>query len=91
MIDYKSEIRELIKESTSMSKAEIDAISDDANINELGIDSLELVEIVFLIEGKYNIEIDISDMDGLGVVHTEKAVLTIDLINRIINEKLNTV
>ena len=47
---------------------EPDAVSLDARLEELEIDSLDLVELAQIIEDEYGVEITDSDMDALKTV-----------------------
>jgi len=47
---------------------EPDAVSVDARIEDLDVDSLDLVELAQIIEDEYGVEITDSDMDALKTV-----------------------
>ena len=83
MIDYTEEIKNVISEASDLTVEQLKTITNDTNIANLGIDSLSLVEIIIELEKKFNVEIE------LGGAWMEEAEVTIDEINRIINEKLN--
>lgn len=82
MIDYTTEIKSILRESTDFTVDEMAAISNDANIAGLGIDSLSLIEAVIEIERKFKIDIEI------GGAYMDEADLSINDINKMINEKL---
>jgi len=83
MTDYIKVIKDILQESTNLTDAEMDKITSDANIANLGMDSLDLVEAILALEKEFGIDIEISG-DWM-----EDAVITIDGLNKIINEKLN--
>ena len=83
MIDYTKEIREILKYCSDLPESEMDSVSDDENIGNLGIDSLALVEAIIEIEKKFDIEIDIHGS------WMEEVDLNINQINKMINEKLH--
>jgi acyl carrier protein len=83
MTDYIKVIKDILQESTNLTDAEMDKITSDANIADLGMDSLDLVEAILALEKEFGIDIEISG-DWM-----EDAVITIDGLNKIINEKLN--
>jgi len=83
MTDYIKVIKDILQESTNLTDAEMDKITSDANIAVLGMDSLDLVEAILALEKEFGIDIEISG-DWM-----EDAVITIDGLNKIINEKLN--
>lgn len=83
MIDYTNEIKSILRESTDFTVEEMADVSNDANIADLGIDSLSLIEAVIEIERKFKIDIDI------GGNYMDEAVISINDINKMINEKLN--
>ncbi len=57
-------------------KIEQDFIKDDMNfVNDLGADSLNMVEIVMKIEEEYNIEIPDEDVESLETVRDLKEYL----------------
>ncbi len=57
-------------------KIEQDFIKDDMNfVNDLGADSLNMVEIVMKIEQEYNIEIPDEDVESLETVRDLKEYL----------------
>ncbi len=57
-------------------KIEQDFIKDDMNfVNDLGADSLNMVEIVMEIEQEYNIEIPDEDVESLETVRDLKEYL----------------
>ena len=56
---------------------EPDAVSLDARLDELEIDSLDLVELAQIIEDEYGVEIADADMDALTTVRD-----VVDLVAR---------
>lgn len=87
MIDHTDAIKKIIGECTDLCKEEIDTIAPDDNLNAFDIDSLSLVEIIFMLEGEFSIEIDVSDIDG-SAEKLAKSHLTIGVLNNVINKKL---
>lgn len=83
MIDYTQEIKDILRDSSDLTKEEMDAVSNDTNIASLGIDSLALIEAIIEMERKFNIEIDIHGS------WMEEVDVTVNQINKMINEKLN--
>lgn len=83
MIDYTSEIKSIIRNSSDLTEEQMDAVGRDVNIADLGIDSLSLVEAVIELEKKFKVDIE------LGGAWMEELSITIDDINKMINEKLN--
>lgn len=87
MIDYTDKIKEFIGECTDLSKEEISSLKQDDDLNDFAIDSLSLVEIIFMLEEEFSIEIDLEDID-VAAPRMQKAVLTVSKISEVINEKL---
>lgn len=83
MVDYTEDIKRVIGNASDLSEDEMTKISNDANIASMGLDSLSLVEAIIELENKFKIEIE------LGGAWMEESVVTINEINKIINEKLN--
>ncbi len=79
----KSEIIEVISNLTKISKEEIDkGIKSEKSFTDYGIDSFSIVEIVYAIENKY--DIDIPQQELLAVTNIEQLT---ELINKLINSR----
>lgn len=61
MSNVEAEIMDIIAEKTSVDRA---ALTRDARMEDLEIESLDIVEIVFAIEEKYDIEVPYNANDG---------------------------
>lgn len=61
MSNVEAEIMDIIAEKTSVDRA---ALTRDARLEDLEIESLDIVEIVFAIEEKYDIEVPYNANDG---------------------------
>lgn len=83
MIDYTNEIKSILRESSDLTEEEMAAVSNDANLADLGIDSLSLIEAVIGIERKFNIDIEINGN------YMDEANISVNTINKMINEKVN--
>lgn len=77
MVDYRNEIKEILSGLVG------DTISNDTNLADAGLDSLEIVEALLILENKFGVFINIEG-DWM-----EDLVLTVDDLNRKINEKLH--
>ncbi len=88
MIDYTNKIKEFIMDCTDLDIQEVENIKGDVDINVYNIDSLSLVEIIFMLEEEYSIESDLEDIDT-EAHRMQKAILTINKINEVINKKLH--
>lgn len=86
-MDYTDSIKRIIGECTDLCKEEIETIAPEDNLNAFDIDSLSLVEIIFMLEAEFSIEIDVEDIDG-SVDKFQKSKLTIGKLNQVINAKL---
>ena len=68
----RDEIRRMLAEAFEAGKEEEvnpDTISDDVKLREgLGVDSLEMMEVVFEIEERLRIEIQETDLEGVETV-----------------------
>ena len=62
-LSYKDKIKSIIAEQLGVKVEE--AIPTASFIDDLGADSLDLVEIILEIENAYNIDIDDSELDNL--------------------------
>jgi len=62
------EIRELIKGAETM--AEMDLLTNDVALTEQEVDSLDMANILLLIEEKYDIKIPDTDMSKIQSVDT---------------------
>lgn len=83
MIDYTKEIKIILRESSDLTENEMNSVNNDANLADIGIDSLSLIEAIFELEKKFNIEIELSALDG------DEIIFTINGINKLVNEKLH--
>jgi len=83
MIDYTSDIKEILRLNTDVTEEQLNSLTFDTNINSLGIDSLELVESIIEIEKKFHIDIEI------GGAWMEELIVTIGDLNKTINEQVN--
>jgi acyl carrier protein len=86
MIDHTETIKRIIGECSDLCKEEIDTITAEDNLNAFDIDSLSLVEIIFMLEKEFSIDIDVGDIDG-STDKLQKSKLTLDVLNKVINEK----
>ncbi len=65
-MSVESKVKEIIAEQLGINEEDI---SEDSSLSEdLGADSLDIVEIVMAIEEEFEIEIEDSDVDGLDLV-----------------------
>lgn len=62
-MDKLAEIRTRLAEA-----AHKDSVSDDMKLNELGLDSLDVVELLLKLEEEYNVHFDDVDMSNLNTV-----------------------
>ena len=83
MIDYTNEIRSALIYSSDFTEEEMAKVSPDANIADLGIDSLSLVEAIIDIEKKFKVDIELSGP------WMDEADISSNQINKMINEKLH--
>ena len=74
----KSQIKDIIIKEASGIMA--DSISDDTNLFDAGIDSLDHMSIIFAIQEKFNVIIDENDIDNC---------VSISSIMNYINKKWN--
>ena len=82
MKDYTNIIREVLKDASGLTDADMTSMTNDKNISDFGIDSLSLVEAVIGLESEFGIDIDVSGA-------RDTAGLTVNDLNTIINEKLD--
>lgn len=83
MVDYRDDIRNVIKSCSDLTLEQIIELGDDINVTKLGLDSLALVEAIIEIEKKFNIVIE------LGGAWMEELEITVNVLNTILNEKIN--
>lgn len=87
MKDFKNEIKEIVQECSDITAAELERLSEDSNLKDFGIDSLSLVEVIYMIEDKYNIVIDPEDIDDV-VKPFHNMSISINVLNEILNKKI---
>jgi len=58
-----------------------DSIKDDQKLDDLGVDSLDLIELTMSLEDKFNIEISDEDIDSANTVGE-----FVSMVTRIIGE-----
>lgn len=63
-MEIKSEILKMAKDANQSAVIECDD-DFDRPLSEIGLDSLDLMSILFSVQEKYNIDIPEEDMDGL--------------------------
>jgi acyl carrier protein len=83
MVDYTSEIKSILRNSSDLTLEQMDAVANDTNIASLGIDSLSLVEAIIEMEKKFKLDIE------LGGPWMDEANISINDINKMINEKID--
>lgn len=83
MIDYTNEIKSILRDSSDLTVEQMAVVDNDTNIAGLGIDSLSLVEAIIELERKFKVDIE------LGGAWMDEADITVNEINRMINEKIN--
>lgn len=69
MTDKQQEIFTTVRDHLAGRGIEADQVTMDADLsNDLGLDSLDTVELTLTLEQTYNIEIPDSDLEGLATV-----------------------
>ena len=68
MKEYDAIIRDLVEIITSKTKLETEAIDPQLNLEESGLDSFARIELVLLIEDKFEFEMSDSEAAGLATV-----------------------
>lgn len=68
--ELRQELREIICEIT-----ELDALEDDADFKELGVDSMTAIEIVSALERKYGIQVPEAELVQLTSLEKALAVV----------------
>ena len=64
MMEIKSKIKKMVKDANKTFSIENDD-DFDRTLDELGLDSLDFLSILFSVQEKYNITIPDEDIDGL--------------------------
>lgn len=72
MVDKKvnETIFKIIKDSISVIYSEVDILEDSHLIDDLGFDSITLVQLIIEIEEKFNIEMDDAEYEQIVKVNT---------------------
>lgn len=56
-MDVENEVRQIIAKSLNMSP---DELTDDTNLQDIGAESLDIIEVIFQIEEKFDIEMTVK-------------------------------
>jgi len=68
MMEIKSEIAKMVKDANKTVIIENDD-DFDRTLDEIGLDSLDFMSILFSVQEKYNISIPDEDIDGLNTLN----------------------
>jgi len=68
-MEIRDEVRQLISQAL---KIPIDQLKDDTNLEDLGADSLDVIEIIYELEKKFDISIAFKGGENKLVVRVEK-------------------